>query len=407
MKEIGKIRKITYRYMLVTLGFLSAFGPFVTDMYLPALPSLSKDFDTTNSLTQLSLTMSMLGLAIGQILIGTVSDKYGRRRLLVGSLIMYILATIGCIFSKDIMFFNCMRLFQGLAGAGGIVLSRSIATDMYSGERLTRFISMIATVNGIAPVVAPVIGGLLLSVTNWQGIFWVLLLIGVILLLLSLRLRESLPVSARLQSSVFASFKSYKHLIHNRTYVIHFLIYMFSAFVLFTYISSSTFILQDVYKMSSIMFSICFAINALSIGFGCSLAGRMHGRNSIRLGGIIICVAALLGVFTLNFMHSVVMVEANFILIVFGFGLLQPVPTALALDSERQNAGVASAAIGASGFVMGSIAAPITGMGDILRTTSIMFVTGAVLTVIAVVFSLMQKRPLPISEHSAAGDGKN
>ena len=217
MKNIKRTRKQLYRFLLITLGFLSAFGPFVTDMYLPSLPSLAKEFSTTNSMAQLSLTMSMFGLAIGQILIGPVSDKYGRRKLLLGSLFVYTAATLGCIFAENIQIFNLMRLFQGMAGAGGIVLSRSIATDLYSSERLTQFISMIAAINGIAPVIAPIIGGVILSFADWTVVFWVLLVIGLILIGLSMRLRESLSARNRLQTPLINSFKNYRNLISNRT----------------------------------------------------------------------------------------------------------------------------------------------------------------------------------------------
>ena len=390
MDNLKKIRKNLYIYLLLTLGFLSAFGPFVTDMYLPALPSLAKEFSCTNSAVQLSLTMSMFGLALGQVLIGPVSDKYGRRRLLLGSLITYAVATLGCMFSADIDLFNIMRLFQGMAGAGGIVLSRSIATDMYSGERLTQFMSMIAAVNGIAPVAAPIIGGIILSFAGWKTIFGILLAIGLILLVMSLRLRESLSQRNRLQMSVFSSFTNYANLIHNRTYVIHFFIYMFSAFVLFTYISASSFILQDIYGLSSLMFSLCFAVNALAIAFGCAAAGHLAGKKSIKYGAFIMIGAAVLSVVTLNFVHSVLLTEITFVILLFAFGLLQPVPTAIALDSERANAGVASAALGASGFMVGGAVAPVVGMGNMLQTTSVLFLIGATSVCISVWFSIKQ-----------------
>ena len=392
MKNIGKAKRDLHRYLIITLGFLSAFGPFVTDLYLPALPSLTKEFSTSNSSVQLSLTMSMLGLAIGQILIGPVSDKYGRRKLLIGSLVVYAIATVCCIFAPNIQLFNFMRLFQGMAGAGGIVLSRSIATDTYSGERLTQFISMIAAVNGIAPVVAPILGGVILSFADWKVIFIVLLVIGIILLLLSLRLRESLAMRNRLEAPVFASFVNYKKLLRNKTYMIHFFIYMFSPFVLFTYISASSFILQNVYHLSSLMFSLFFAVNAVAIAVGCAVAGHLPGRRSLFYGAIIMVVGALLSVVTLIFLHSVVLVELTFVVLMFSVGLLQPIPTAIALDSERNNAGVASAALGASSFLVGGAVAPIVGIGNMFVTTSVLFIIGALVTSVFVVVSVRQEK---------------
>ncbi len=385
-----KRRKLS-NFLLITLGLLSAFGPFVTDLYLPALPSLSRDFSTSPSLAQLSLTMSMFGLAIGQVFIGPISDKYGRKKLLLGSLFIFIIATIGCIFATTIHIFNIMRLFQGMAGAGGIVLARSIATDWYSGERLTQFISMMSAVNGIAPVVAPIIGGIILYFAHWKVVFVVLLIVGLVLIGLSINLSESLAKRNRLQIPVINSFINYKKLVYNRTYLIHFFIYMFSSFVLFTYISSSTFILQDVYKMSSLLFGLCFAINAIAIAVGCALAGRLAGNKSLKYGMTIMVASALFSIISLILLHSVVLVEITFLFLLFAFGLLQPVPTAIALDSERNNAGIASAALGASGFLSGGIAAPLVSSGNMLVSTSIMFLIGSLLVAFCVRLSLRRK----------------
>ena len=152
---------------------------------------------------------------------------------------------------------------------------------------------------------------------------------------------------------------------------------MFSAFVLFTYISASSFILQDIYKLSSLMFSLCFAVNAIAIATGCATAGHLQKKKSIKYGAIIMFCAALSSIVTLNTVHSVILTEVTFIVLMFAFGLLQPIPTAIALDSERNNAGVASAALGASGFLAGGIVAPIVGMGNMLQTTTILFLAGS------------------------------
>lgn len=148
-------------FLIVFLGMLSAFGPFVTDMYLPTLPSMAEIFNTTPSMVQLGLATSMLGLAVGQIFFGPLSDKYGRRPILVSAMILFSISTIISIYSPTIEFFNVCRFVQGLGGAGGIVLSRSISTDCYSGRELAKTLAIIGAVNGIAPVTAPVVGGIL------------------------------------------------------------------------------------------------------------------------------------------------------------------------------------------------------------------------------------------------------
>lgn len=183
-------------FLLTLLGMLTAFGPFVTDMYLPSLPSMGEYFKTTPSLVQLGLTASMIGLAAGQIFFGPLSDKYGRRSPLLAAMYLFIISTIGCIFAPTIEIFAILRLLQGIAGAGGIVISRSVATDMFTGKELAKTLAIIGAINGVAPVSAPIIGGGLTEGIDWKGIFWVLLALGIILLL-GCRLIRQIPPTGK------------------------------------------------------------------------------------------------------------------------------------------------------------------------------------------------------------------
>ena len=169
-------------FILIFLGMLTAFGPFVTDMYLPTLPEMANSFNTTSSLVQLSLTASMIGLAGGQLFFGPLSDKYGRRPLLIMGMCLFLISTIGSIYSQSIMQFVGWRLVQGISGASGIVISRSVATDKYSGRELAKMMGIIGAINGVAPVAAPIGGGFLAGSIGWTGIFWCLFVIGVLLL---------------------------------------------------------------------------------------------------------------------------------------------------------------------------------------------------------------------------------
>ena len=178
-------------FLLLYLGILSAFGPFVMDMYLPAFPVLTEFFGASSSMVQLSLTASTIGLAAGQLFFGTVSDKYGRRPALLTALGLFMLATGGCLLAGTILDFIAFRFIQGLAAAGGIVLSRSIATDRYAIGKLARMLALIGAVNGVATVLSPVGGGILSEYGDgWHGIFWFLLLFGGILLLGTFRFRD-------------------------------------------------------------------------------------------------------------------------------------------------------------------------------------------------------------------------
>ena len=189
VKENSKI------FLLVLLGMLSAFGPFVTDMYLPSLPAMGDYFDTTSSMVQLGLTTSMVGLAMGQVFFGPLSDRYGRRMPLLVAMWLFLVSTVFCLFAQDIQQFVVFRLVQGVAGAGGIVISRSVATDKYSGKDLAKMLAVIGAINGVAPVVAPIIGGVFTEAIGWQGIFGILLVLGMVLLVGCYRFRESLPTA--------------------------------------------------------------------------------------------------------------------------------------------------------------------------------------------------------------------
>ena len=224
--------------LLITLALLSAFGPFVTDLYLPALPSLTKYFQTSTSNVQLSLSLSMLGLALGQLLIGPLSDKYGRKSPLLVCMWIFLISTIACLFSWDIYSFVFFRLIQGMAGAGGVVLSKSIPTDMFTGKDLAKYIAIISAINGIAPIVSPVIGGILLEFTDWKSAFWVLLGLGALILFLSYRLKESLPNDKRSNKSTLSTFKTLGKVFKNPTYTFNTFTLVMSAVVLFSYIAS-------------------------------------------------------------------------------------------------------------------------------------------------------------------------
>ena len=367
--------------LLITLALLSAFGPFVTDLYLPALPSLTKYFQTSTSNVQLSLSLSMLGLALGQLLIGPLSDKYGRKSPLLVCMWIFLISTIACLFSWDIYSFVFFRLIQGMAGAGGVVLSKSIPTDMFTGKDLAKYIAIISAINGIAPIVSPVIGGILLEFTDWKSAFWVLLGLGALILFLSYRLKESLPNDKRSNKSTLSTFKTLGKVFKNPTYTFNTFTLVMSAVVLFSYIASSPFIIQEHYGFSALMFSLFFGLNSLSIVIGSALSMRFEQpKNSIIVGSVGMLIFSITTGFCLFFNLPFLYFETSLIFVLFFFGLLLPSSTALALDSERENAGSASAAIGSITFLGGSICTPLVGIGNLLHSTAICIIIGGILT---------------------------
>lgn len=380
-------------FLLILLGMLTAFGPFVTDMYLPSLPSMGEYFHTTSSMVQLGLTTSMIGLAVGQIFFGPLSDRYGRRLPLLVAMWLFIASTLLCLFAQNIEQFVAFRLLQGIAGAGGIVISRSVATDKFSGRELAKMLAVIGAINGVAPVAAPIAGGLLTDVIGWHGIFWILLGLGVILLAGSYRFRESLPSEQRSAEKWKDTFRSFGTVLHDKRYVCYVLQMAFAQGVLFANIASSPFIVQQHYGFSAFAFSICFAVNALSIGIAAALSVKFHRPESSTLAGccgmtvlsVLLCIALMSGC---NFW----IYEVLMLVLLFCMGMTFTSSTALAMESQRANSGTASALLGAVCFAAGGIVSPLVGIGNILSSTGIVFVVCACCSMGCILVALGRRR---------------
>lgn len=366
-------------FIPATLGMLTAFGPFVTDFYLPVLPEMTGYFHTTPALASMSLTAGMIGLAAGQLFIGPLTDKYGRKLILVGSMLLFVVASLLCIFSGDIFMFNAMRVLQGLAGAGGIVIAKSMSADMYTGRELASFMALLGAINGIAPVCAPVVGGLMAGVTSWTGVFAVILAVGIVLMVCSMFLPETLQPANRIRKSVIKVYGNLFRVFRNSRFTLSVMAEMACFFMFFAYIASSPFIMQQVYHLSPLGYSLCFGLNALMIGVGAAMATRFRSQGTcLRFGGLGMLAGTLLLAFLLNTAMPLWIVMLAYIYTLICFGLMQPPLTAIALDSERDNAGAASAIFGASGFVAGALSSPLVGIGDITVTSGLVMACGAV-----------------------------
>lgn len=362
-------------YILIVVGIVSAFGPFVTDFYLPALPVLGGYFNTTASLVQLTLTFSMVGLAVGQLVIGPLSDKYGRKTPLIISLVLFCISTIGCLYAPDIYVFIFFRLLQGVSGAGGVVISKAIATDLYEGKELTRFFSMLSSVQGIAPVCAPVLGGVLLEMTDWKGIFRILVWIGIVLIVALAFFKESLNDEQRQHCGMFSTFRHYISVLRNTQFMRYVLVQAFAMGVMFTYIAASPFIFQEHFSMSPLAYSLCFGANAVAVMLG-SLTVSLFpdAACALRIGTRGVGIMSLFVAAALIFGTSVWWVEVSLFVFMLFLGVILPGSTTLALDLERKNSGNASALLGFLMFLFGGILSPLTGLGNMLYTTGIIIV---------------------------------
>lgn len=381
-------------FLVLLLGVLSAFGPFVVDLYLPSLPQLATFFETSASMTQLTLTTAMIGLAVGQLLLGPLSDKFGRKIPLIISLVIYIISTVLIVYAPNIEAMIVLRVIQGLSSAGSVVISRAVATDLYRGREMTRFFGLLMTINGLAPIISPILGSLLLEYISWKGIFIFLALIGVIVLLFCFRLKESLSVENRLQGSIFSTFLTFGVIIKNRLFMSYVGIQSFLLGSMFAYIAASPFIFQSFYGLSAFAFSLCFGANGAALVIGANIGGKLPNRKALAIGVLAFVVAALYTIAVLIIQPYWLFVEIGFFAMLLLMGITFPAISSLAMESERQYAGSASALLGFTPFFLGGVVSPLVGIGNIFYSTALVILACSVL---ALVIYWMVRHKIPNS----------
>jgi DHA1 family bicyclomycin/chloramphenicol resistance-like MFS transporter len=355
--------------MLLILGALSAFAPLSVDMYLPALPRLARGFGDAPSAVQITLTTCLAGLAAGQILAGPVSDARGRRPPLLAGLLAFTVASAACALAPSVGVLAALRLLQGLGGAAAIVIARAVVRDRYSGVAAARYFAILTLVNGLAPVLAPIIGGQLLRFTSWRGVFLVLAGLGALLLAVTAaRLGETLAPERRRTGGLRDTLATFARLARDRRFTGYALSLALGFAAMFAYISGSPFVLQDIYGLSPQAFSGVFALNSAGI----ILTGRLSAQLVERVGpqrllraGLALNVAAglaLLAVVAAG-VSGVVAVLVPLFALASSIGLILPNATALALELHPDAAGSASGGIGVAQFTVAAGLAPLVGVG--------------------------------------------
>ena len=235
-----------YWLFVVFIAIIGAFSSLVNDMYLPTMPAMMREFHTDPSMTQMGISMAMAGMGIGSLLWGSASDRYGRKPVLILSLLIFVASTAVSLLSQGITFFVVCRFFQGVGAGGAMVLSTSIPADVYMGRQLAGLMAVVGAVNGIAPALAPVVGGFMASHTGWRGIFMVLLAIGAVMVAWTCRYRETLPPARRIQGGGMKGYaKNYRVLLSDRRFMLYVVIKAVGIGLLYAYISSAPFIIQD------------------------------------------------------------------------------------------------------------------------------------------------------------------
>lgn len=384
-------------WLLITLGALSAFGPLCMDMYLPALPELAGSLQSTAGTAQLSLSACIIGLGVGQLVVGPLSDRLGRRRPLLVGLVVFVLTSALCAVTTSMTMLLVLRLLEGMAGAAGIVLCRAIVADRFTGAAAASYFSAIAAINGLAPILAPVLGGQVLRVGTWRTVFWVLTAIGVVLVVLTVVVvKESLPTDRRALGGLRNSFRMFRRLLDDRVYLGYAIAGSTVSAAMFGYISASPFLLQDGFGLSPQVFSLCFAVNAAGI-VAMSNLGRLLLRRTTAVAllrwGVRQCAvgAVLLAGVLLTGLGLPFVLVALFVL-VSSVGMALTYSSVLAMDLHRDIAGSASALLGAAQFAFGAVTARLVGFGNKTAGTALAFtVLGAAL--IAVLGLWMAVRP--------------
>ncbi|EEI20937.1 Bicyclomycin resistance protein [Lentilactobacillus hilgardii] len=354
-------------WLAFILGTISATGPLSIDLYLPALPEMTRDLQTHASLIQLSLSACLLGLAIGQLISGPLSDKYGRKGPLIVGFLSFGLVSLLITSSHSVYLLIGLRFIQGLAGASGQVLSRAIASDLFSGPLLTKFYSMLSAVNGIFPVISPIIGGYIIKYVEWQGVFILLALIGFIVsIAIWLGIKETLPFASRISGSPINSIIEMFSLLKNTKFV---KLVIASGLVyggLFSYISASSFVFQNYFHMNVANFGFLYAMNGIGIAIGSAIPGLLATRVSesqqIRfvLGSTFMTALALISSWFL--FNSLLTVTILVLLMVFQFGMLFTLTTSVIMNLSLKNSGGISALLGLSQNAIGGIMSPVVGV---------------------------------------------
>lgn len=382
-----------YWFLVVFLVVVSALGSFVNDMYSPALPSMCRFFGCSVPLAQMGLAMGMTGLALGQLVLGPVSDRYGRMPVMIGSVSVFIVAAVVSIFSPTIHVFNACRLFQGFGASGGYFLARTIPADIYSGRNLAKLMALIGAINGIAPASAPVIGGVTADAFGWKGVFVVLAAFALVVLVISPVMKESLSPSRRTAGPWWKSMSTYKLLFRNKAFMIHVCFKGVALGLLFAYISSSPFVMQNHYGLSQTVYGLVIGFNAIFMAAGSMVALRFKPlKKAAFVGSLILSAGVAAVVVALYAVHSLIVYEACLIVIVFALGLIFTTANTLAMNEGRAQAGEASSVLGIAGYIVGAVVTPLVGVGNGLHSSAITF---AVLAVMVLALSFASRSLAP------------
>ena len=372
--------------LILTLAVLTALPPLATDMYLPALPAMAADLDASASTIQLTLTMFLIGLATGQLVIGPLSDQWGRRRLLLAGTVVCALAAAMCALAPSVLVLLAGRFVQGFAGAAGVVLARAVISDTSSGFRAARLFNVMMIIQGVAPVVAPLLGGILIPSIGWRGVYWVLCALTAAMAVgAAAQVHESHPAHRRTRGGLAAFARDARQVLAQRLYVRYTLAFAFCFGTMFAYIAASPFVLQNILGLSPTVYSVAFAVNATGIILASIVSARLvehvGAHRLVEIGSAIMLTAATLLVVDATALGLPLWPTlALLFLAISSLGLIAGNATSLALAQVPGAVGTGSAVLGALQFVLAATVAPLVGIaGDRSATpmVTIMLISSA------------------------------
>lgn len=388
--------------LVALLGALCMLGPLSIDMYLPAFPAIAREFGAADSQVQLSLTAFIIGLSAGQLLVGPLSDSWGRRRPLLVGIGSYAAVSFFCAFASGAPALSGLRLLQGLGVAAGFVIAMAVARDRFEGLAMARFMSLMMLVNSLGPVVAPVLGGQLLRFTSWRGTFVALGVIALVLLVaLAFGLPETLPKSKRRPANLLLTIKVFGGLLADRKFLGYALASALALGSLLAYVAGGSFVLQSVFGLTPQQFSLVFGANSVAILLAGLLNTRLTGRVMPRpllkiglagcaVGGVGLLVGGLVGGGLATFLPPLFVLTMS-------VGLLMPNAGALAMSRHPEAAGSASAVLGVLTFMVGGLMAPLVGAGGSASVLPMVTVMASASVLAVILFATMTRGDIGIT----------
>ena len=380
-------RRLTY---ILVLGALTALGPFTVDMYLPAFPAVEAEFASSTATVQLTLAATMIGFALGQLIVGPWSDRVGRRMPLILATSVHVAASLAVALSPTIEWLIALRVLQGLGAAAGAVVAMAVVRDLFTGVPMVRMLSRLALVSGLAPVVAPLVGSQLMLVMSWRGTFVVLAAYSaVVLVATALFVRETLPEARRHEAGHSTTLQRFRVLLTDRSFVGTVLMAGMNFSGLFAYLAFSPFLFQQVYALNAQEYGLLFAVNSFGVIIGVQTASylaRTIGPQWILAGANILAIASASAIVLLDLASvGLVGVLVPLFLFITACGLSFPCLTALALARHGSEAGTAASLLGAANFGIAAAVTPIVGLFGAQRALPM----GAVMLTCALIAGLM------------------